>query len=68
MTALAFVALAAVLTLVVLGLTRRSRTSRRVAVGDGSYVYVDGGAGSDCSSGSDAGGCGGDGGGGGGGD
>jgi hypothetical protein len=68
MTTLAVLALVAlVATLVLLATVRgQHRAERRMTVGDSGYVYVDGGADSGCSPGSDGGGCGGDGGGGGG--
>lgn len=65
MTTLAVLALVALVAILVLLATVRGhhRAERRMTVGDSGYVYVDGGADSGCSPGSD-GGCGGDGGGG----
>lgn len=67
MTTAAILALVALAAAMVLFAARGSGRSPRRVAADGGYVYVDGGAGADCSSGSDGGGCGGAGGGGGGG-
>ena len=65
MATLAVLALVALMATVVLFTMVRGqhRAGRRMTAGDSSYVYVDGGADSGCSPGSDGGGC--DGGGGG---